>query len=139
MKMKIYIASTFESRAELRPIRDELHRLGHEVVSTWLDEPDGDGYTMSQAHLVALANRDLYEIAGVDLFILCTLFENNRGGREVEFGYALSNAGVVWIVGPERNIFHTLADQRFDNWTECFRAFGELVAMVTTRAITIGS
>ena len=67
-----------------------------------------------------LALRDLAEIRSADLIIVDTFDVTERGGREVEFGFALGRfQGIeTWIVGPMRNVFHRLADLVFDDWAQ---------------------
>lgn len=122
--MKIYIASFFDTRERLRPVRDELWKLGHEVVSTWLDEAAKPSSMDTEIFYKKLASKDLAEINSADLLILDTNDLTPRGGREVEYGFALGRfqSKQVWIVGPSRNIFHRLADRHFDTWEDCLNA-----------------
>lgn len=80
--MKIYLAGTFADQADLRDPADRIWRLGHEVVSTWLQEiqkPAGmDGSTFKRK----LAMKDIAEVVNADLIIL-----DNRqisGGKNCE-------------------------------------------------------
>ena len=118
--MKIYLAAKFERRAELRPIRDKLWAMGHEVVSNWIDEVKKPEGMSSDQFKRKLAVKDLAQIESADLFILDTFVVSERGGKEVEFGLALGQfQGIlVYIVGPIRNVFHHLCDRNFDSWDE---------------------
>lgn len=62
-----------------------------------------------------LAVKDLAEIRSADVFVLFTDDVSERGGKEVEFGFALGRfQGVlIYIVGPKRNVFHQLCDTQF--------------------------
>ena len=116
--MKIYTAAKFHRRIHIRPYRDRLWKLGHQVVSSWLDEvpkPDSMDQTIFN-HKLAI--KDLCEISSADLVILDTWEEAVSGGREVEFGFALGRhqEKLVWVVGECRNIFHALADEVFMDW-----------------------
>ena len=118
--MKVYLAARFETRATLRPVRDSLWKMGHEVVSTWIDEtvkPAGMG---QDVFWKKLALKDLAEIKSADLLVLDTHVGSERGGKEVEFGYALGRfqSMQVFLVGPIRNVFHELCDQRFETWDD---------------------
>lgn len=121
--MRVYLAAKFEHRERLRPVRDQIWALGHEVVSTWLDEVAKLPGMTEDEFRKKLALKDLTEIRLADLFILCTTPPSERAGKEVEFGAALQqfHHKLVWIVGPARNVFHQLADRRFDDWKECLR------------------
>lgn len=121
--MKIYIASFFDTRERLRPIRDRLWKLGHEVVSSWIDEaPRVEGMTEDE-FFRKTAIKDLAEVKQADLLIVDTLDVSPRGGggREVEYGFALGHfqTKLTYHVGPIRNIFHWLADKHFDTWEDC--------------------
>ena len=110
----------------MRPIRDRIWSLGHEVVSTWLDEVKHPETMDTETFYKKLALRDLAEIRSADLIIIDTIDETPRGGREVELGFALGRfQGIeIWVVGPMRNVFHRLADGVFDTWDDAFVSLG---------------
>ncbi len=123
--MKIYIAGRLSQRGELHEIRKKLWQLGHDVVSTWIDEggdfSKGDG-GLTQGKKVAI--RDLAQIATADLLILDTtspISYDGGGGREFEFGFAVAQYQYKqeWRVGPVKNAFHYLVDREFETWKEC--------------------
>ena|SRR3990167_1345825 len=94
--------------------------MGHEVVSTWLDEVKRPPSMPESLFWKKLAMKDLAEIRSADLFVLDTHIGSERGGKEVEFGFALAQfqAMLLYIVGPLRSVFHELCDRRFDTWEE---------------------
>jgi len=116
--MKVYLAARFETRATLRPVRDALWKMGHEVVSTWIDETVKPAGMDQSIFWKKLAIKDLAEIKSADLLVLDTHVGSERGGKEVEFGFALGGfqSKQVFIVGPIRNVFHELCDRRFETW-----------------------
>ena len=116
--MKIYIASFFDDRHRLRPHADVLWAKGHEVVSTWLNEVARAENMTTEEFWRKLAIKDLAEINACDALILDTFSVTPRGGREVELGFALGRfqSKLVYLVGPVRNVFHTLVDRKFDTW-----------------------
>lgn len=116
---RIYIAGTFEDRYRLRFERARLEARGHTVVSTWLDEEGGNYEDLTSEQAQDLANRDLAEIRDSNLFLLDTLGVNERGGREVELGYARLICK-VFIIGPRRNLFHHLF-LAYPDWSAYFR------------------
>ena len=124
--MKVYIAASFVAQKRLRPIRDKLWSLGHEVVGSWLDEvarPEG----MSQEIFdKQLAIKDLTEVAKADCIILDTTEESTTGGRMVEWGYALGQAKLRYLVGKPHSIFEHLADRIFSSWEEVYTHFSEV-------------
>ena len=88
------------------------------MVSTWLNEvARAEGMT-TEEFWKKLAVKDLAEVNAADLLILDTTDVTPRGGREVELGFALGRfqSKSVYMVGPIRNIFHTLVDRRFASW-----------------------
>ena len=133
--MRIYLASFFDTRDRLKPIRDSINAMGHEVTGAWIDEPNTVmGLTYNQE--MNMADRDLRDIDTADLLILDTFDVNPRGGREVEFGYALGQPTMrVWQVGPRRNIFHALAGANFDKWEDVLHALYQEAGQVGTRPL----
>ena len=119
--MKIYIASFFDTRHRLRPFRDALWRMKHEVVSTWLDEVAKPALMSRDEFWRKLALKDLAEIKAADLVIVDTIDLTPRGGREVEMGFAFGGhqGKLIYLVGPIRNVFHTLVDKKFETWEAC--------------------
>ena len=116
--MKVYCASYFDTRDRIRPYADIIWRKGHEVVSSWLQEvAKPEGMTQNE-FWKKLAIKDLAEINACDLLILDTIDLTPRGGREVEFGFTLGRFQTksIYLVGPVRNVFHTLVDRTYDNW-----------------------
>ena len=112
--MKIYLATKYLAKERLLAPRDQITKLGHNVVSRWLDEA-ADADTHHEMYQAAI--RDLEDIRKADLLILDTFDEDYRAGREVEFGMALGLNREVWLVGPRRNIFHHLVPH-FDSWPD---------------------
>jgi hypothetical protein len=118
--MKVYIAGQFESRKRLRPYADKMWDLGHEVVSSWLNEVQKPEHMSHAEFMKKLAIKDIAEIQAADLLVLDTIKMSTRGGASTEFGLALHafQAKLVWIVGPQRSVFHYLADKTFKNWAQ---------------------
>jgi hypothetical protein len=121
--MKIYIASRFADRVRLRKVADKIWTLGHEVTSTWLNEVTKMPSMTRAEFWQRLARKDLQEIAASDLFIRDVHRVSHTGGADTEFGFALARHQhcLIWTVGYERNIFHTLADKHFANWDEAIK------------------
>jgi hypothetical protein len=118
----VYLAAKFESQLAMAFVRKVLEDSGkYEVVSSWLDETDSDASAFAKS---GYASRDLNDLDAAELFILDTVDTNIRGGREVEFGYALANDVPTIVVGPRRNVFHELADEKFASWTDALAYLG---------------
>lgn len=123
--MKVYLAAKFSSRRRLRPIRTALELLGHPVTSSWLNQDNENDYLSKRKREQIIAVQDLADVREADLLILDTLAKTRRGGREVEFGYALAKDKMIWLVGLRRNVFHELAYNQFSSWEKCLRYLKE--------------
>lgn len=112
--MNIFLSARYSRRDELRGYRDVLKAAGHKVIARWLDtdweeKDDGTGSSAAPAEYRAKhAAEDLDDVAMSDCFIAFTEKprSNTRGGRHVEFGYALAKCSIVFVIGPMENIFH---------------------------------
>lgn len=126
--MKIYIASRFADREKLRPIRDKIWAIGHELTNSWLDEVAKIPGMTTTEFWRKLAIKDLCEIAAADLLIRSTQKMSHTGGADCEVGFTLGQyqKKLLWIVGPKRNVFHELADRHFTSWTACLKALKKL-------------
>ena len=123
--MNIYIASYFDTRDRLKPIKAQIEQLGHRVVSRWLDVPGSPPEGMTEAtYFTQEAMRDIEDIDRCDYIIVDTFDVTQRGGREVELGYFMGKKGTVMIatVGPKRNVFHYIVGANFATWEDCIRA-----------------
>ncbi len=119
--MKIYLAGRFSAQDRLCVVRKRLQELGHEVTSTWLDEPKEKSYpNTTNEERGQYARRDLRDIARSQILALDLLLPPSRGGLDVEFGVALADPRykTTYIVGEPRNLFHRLAAKQFANWEE---------------------
>ena len=118
--MKIYIGASFSSRTRLRPIRDELWKMGHEVVSSWLDEVAKPEQMTHQEFYKKLALKDLCELKSADLAVIDLFDTSTTGGRDTELGFALASFSgkQVYTVGPTKSVFHELVDKQFVEWKE---------------------
>lgn len=116
--MKIYLASRYSRRAELRGYRDRLSALGHKVTSRWLDADHqnsdwrttmADNSSDCAAELRGkFAAEDLADVRAAQVLIAFTEppeSGHSRGGRHVELGVALGLDRRVYVVGHRENIF----------------------------------
>ena len=91
-----------------------LRAKGIQVTSSWLNEHWDAGTTMDQIppkELSEFAAQDLADIVSADTLILFSMdpmIPGVRGGRHVEFGYALGRGKRIIVVGVKENIFHYL-------------------------------
>lgn len=110
--MKVYISARYSRKAEVADVAATLTRRGFEVVSTWHTEehlPSVQLVEIPPGRLRLYARRDLLEIRLCEVFLLLSESDatwNRRGGRHVEFGYALGYHKAIAVIGPRENIFH---------------------------------
>lgn len=114
--MKVYIAARFSRRHEANALARELMRLGHSITSRWVrpdDDhvlPTGISKQAADAERERFAREDIEDLDACDWCV--SLMEeprtNSRGGRHVEFGYALAAGKVLTIIGPRETVFHHL-------------------------------
>jgi hypothetical protein len=106
--MKLYLAARYDRIAEMADVAAKLEDEGHVVTSRWIrgfGKPDAD-----------TALYDLTDVVVADGLVLftedptATVPFAARGGRHVEFGYALRAGKKLFIVGPRENSFHELSD-----------------------------
>jgi len=124
--MNIYLAARFRDRKRLRPVRDKLWGMGHEVVSSWIDEVRKPEFLTTEEWHRKLAIKDLTEIRAADLLIIDTLGKlvvGGGGGREFEFGFAYGqfHKKLIFLVGKRNHAFHALVDEQFPSWTTALR------------------
>ncbi len=108
-RRKIALLARFGRQAELRLVRDELHRIGYEVLSSWLDEDRTTEGRLDRAGYNQLAHVGMDEMirASVVACFIDAKDNHSRGGHQAEFGYALAKGKVCISVGSvERNLMH---------------------------------
>jgi len=123
--------------------------MGHKVTSRWLNgsyqisnsgtpigetgetlvEGDDGGQTPEAARLrLNFAIEDVRDVQAAEIVISFTeppRSTASRGGRHVEFGYALAAGKRVWVVGYRENVFHWLANvEFFECWETARDALG---------------
>lgn len=119
--MRIYLASNWGSKERIKEIKRVIELMpGHTVCSGWLEEDNGQNFeSLTDAQRQEYSYRDLGEIVSADLLIIDTMEPSPSGGREIEMGFAMGRGTAVWTVGPDRNIFHSVASLKFSSWNEC--------------------
>ena len=116
--MRFYLAATYARRQEMKTIMIEIARMGHEVTSRWIT----DDYDEDDTERMAMD--DLIDIQMSDILVVFNDPEGvpstSRGGRHVEFGYALGKHKAILVVGPKSNPFYTLPQLTHVDTTEEF-------------------
>jgi hypothetical protein len=98
---KVYLASQYARRDEMRVHREALIAEGHECTSQWLDVDD-------VCDPIAGALLDLADIDRSDFMICFTEKPEvgyTSGGRHVEMGYGIAKGKFIYVIGPRENIF----------------------------------
>jgi hypothetical protein len=139
--VKAYLAARYSRHPEMRGVRDVLGAIGIDVTARWIDchtDVVGD-FTASfttealntrPTDCAPLGRHDLEDIDAADTVISFTYpVDGVKGGRHVEFGYALAKGKRLIVVGPRQHIFHTLAEvDWYPDWAHL------LMALATERA-----
>jgi nucleoside 2-deoxyribosyltransferase len=113
--LKVYIAAPFSwKNTTALEVNDRINEAGHIVTSSWLAETLNPNATLEDAgesYWRQVSQQDLDDIDAADVFVLMTIPPDQakpRGGRHVEFGYAMAKKKFLLILGPRENIFHYL-------------------------------
>ncbi len=123
--MKIYLASGFHHRHELRWAAQKLTARGHDVVSSWIwiDERPERGASSYEEFARNIAEHNLQDLLKADAIIVDAhgIREGNHGGVHTELGFALGAGLALYLVGPRENTFHWLPRiMQFPNWEFLF-------------------
>lgn len=109
-----YLASRYSNKEKMLEHAATLTSYGMEVTSRWLAEthaPSMDMVELDETTNRQIAMDDLEDVARADMLIFFCEDRNSqppRGGRHVEFGYALALSVRVVCIGSKENIFHYL-------------------------------
>lgn len=112
--MKIYIAAPFSTKDLVCHYQAQLQELGFIVTSTWQHEshpPDIKHSEIAPKLLTEHALNDIRDLNEADTLIFFSRDPEHavvRGGRHVEFGYALAQEKRIVVIGPFENVFHHL-------------------------------
>lgn len=129
--MKVYLAARFSRLPELIEYKYDLETYdGIAVTSRWLlgghefvGIPDDE---IAIEHQAQFARDDLEDIEAADMVVCFTEPSRSgpaRGGRHVEYGYALARGKDILIVGHRENVFYCLPDADFAPDWRSARAF----------------
>ena len=129
--MKVYLAGRFSRLPELVSYADVLEANGVTVTSRWLrgghewvGTPDEE---IPVDRLAQFAQDDIDDLMAADIVVCYTESPRSgpaRGGRHVEFGYALAMEKRILVVGHRENVFYCLPNVTFVETT------GDAIALV---------
>jgi len=127
--LNIYLAARFSKRSTLEQWAHKLQGLGHVMVSRWAlrdsDHKLVDGLSPQAAtsERIRFAREDIEDIHRCDM-VLSLMEEprsNGRGGRHVEFGYAMALTKKMVIIGPKETVFHEIPEvDHFETFDEFY-------------------
>jgi nucleoside 2-deoxyribosyltransferase len=129
--VNVYMAARYSRRLELCGYAAHLESLGHTVTSRWLlgnHQAENDQLHRG-ADAEQFAREDLDDLEAAEIVVAFSeapRTSSSRGGRHVEFGYALALGKPICVVGPRENVFACLVEQ--------VDVFGDAVAWVTALA-----
>lgn len=110
----IYLASRYSLKPLMLEHAAVLVSYGMEVTSRWLLEDYSPNVHMSEIEPktnTEIAKTDLEDIVRADVMLFFCEDQDKqppRGGRHVEFGYALAQGARIICIGEKENIFHHL-------------------------------
>jgi nucleoside 2-deoxyribosyltransferase len=127
MATKVYMAGRVSKRPILQQWQDDLTERGLEIVSRWSMRnsnhvaPGMKSEKAPTSERIRFAVEDLEDIDKCDVVI--SLMEeprnDSRGGRHVEFGYALARGKQLVIIGEKETVFHELPQvKHYPNFDE---------------------
>ncbi len=141
--MKIYLAGRFSQRHTLNELGNFLQGLGHTITSRWTlpgedhITPAGLSKQAADEDRRRFAMEDLEDIDNCDWMI--SLMDkprgNGRGGRHVEFGYALAKGKKLAIIGMRETVFHHLDGIPVFVSIESFKHYMQFVAIPMSKEI----
>jgi hypothetical protein len=137
MPSPLYLCARYARRAELQGYALQLQARGYAITSRWITETIpayGDtGDIEAPAALARRVARDnLTDVHRADTLLCFTEASGSpygRGARHVEFGLALAWNKRLLVVGPNENVFVSLAHHR---WA----TFAEALAWLSTEGVT---
>jgi nucleoside 2-deoxyribosyltransferase len=136
--MKFYIAARFSKRPEAHALAKKLMALGHTITSRWV-QPDCDHVLLTgSSEQAADHERERFALEDCSDVIECdccvSLMEtprnSGRGGRHVEFGYALGLGKSLVVIGPRETVFHHLPKVKH------FNSEDEFIETLTSTSIS---
>jgi nucleoside 2-deoxyribosyltransferase len=112
--VRVYLASQYPRRNEMREAAKELSNNGIGVTSRWLEETAplnsqlNDTPMYENLHAAEVDTEDIRRCDTLILFSENPLTGLPRGTHHAEFGYALGLGKRVVVIGGPENVFHFL-------------------------------
>jgi hypothetical protein len=125
--VKLYLAARYSSKDTMRKFAEELERRGVEITSRWLQEEFSSDTKLTDLDSVdwmPYAKIDIEDIRRSTAMLFFAEDPDNqppRGGRHVEFGFAIALGITIFVAGGKENLFHYLPEVKH------YRTFSEFV------------
>ncbi len=106
---KVYLAGRYDRRDELRAKGNELEKIGYTITARWLSAKEHEMQVLTPIRNSEISAHDLEDIRAADWLVCMSEAGTNeyqRGGRHVEWGYALALDKKCILIGGEENVFH---------------------------------
>ena len=136
--MKLYLAGQYAKRDILKGYAKKLEAIGIVVTSRWLEEDKpldtniGDDTDSFYRETAAIDLEDIDIADGILFFAEDPRIGVPRGGRHVEFGYALGTRKYMFSIGEKENVFHFLPRiQTFSTFEDFFSVAEDLYGQTT--------
>jgi hypothetical protein len=113
--MRVYLAARYSRKNEIKALVPLFGAHGISVGSRWLHETSPPEVTLLEVtpeFCQETALVDLEDIEAADMLVFFAedpLVGTPRGGRHVEFGFALGIGKRIAVIGGPENIFHHLS------------------------------
>lgn len=112
--MIVYLAARYSRKQEIKALVPVLSEHNITVTSRWLQEEFSENAALNEfspSFCTWTARIDLDDIDNSDTLVFFSedpTIGTPRGGRHVEFGYALAKGKRIVVIGGPENIFHYL-------------------------------
>lgn len=120
MTPAVYLAGAYSRRVEIAEYARALELVGYTVTSRWLDGThDYDGTEDAYGKHLKRAAWARIDLDDIDRAQMVVVFgetgptPRGRGGRHVEYGYALARGKTLFVIGNRDNIFHDLPEAHY--------------------------
>ena len=106
INMKFYIASRVNNKSLVKNIRNQITKLGHQFLSTWIDETNIIPYEKNAKNAKLRAIQCIKDTSKCDVFILIS--DEEGAGMYTELGVALLAHSInkrpkIYVIGDHLN------------------------------------
>jgi len=133
---KVYLGGRYRRRESLFELGQYLEKDGFQIMSSWIHPQHRESTSALSDKEHALQDLQDIENSHWCIFLMENPRGDSRGGRHVEFGYALALQKFITIIGPEETIFHSVGSvHRFLSIKDFLVCFAHNIAPLQERTI----